>query len=106
MAFQQPIQNPIKHRFTELQGRRSVIKSWNISIKDTFNLAYIYQAIRTWGIQNGWASWTDSDFKELWYVHRSHPTFGNEARIRWRWERAPDVEGKALFLYRMDIDYH
>ncbi len=104
MAFQQPIENPIKHRFSDLRGRRHEIKSWNISIKDTFNLEYIYKALRIWGLQNGWAPWSDQDFQELWYVHRDHPTAGKEMRIRWRWEKKP--EDKKLFLYRMDLDHH
>jgi len=111
MAFQQPIpaENQIKHRLTDLKGRVQ-IKKWNISIKDTYNLEYLYQLIRQWGQQNGWAPNNDYEFKEVFYVQRDHPQFGKEMRIRWRWEKKPDggpeKDKGALFWYYIDLDYH
>ncbi|MBS3124924.1 hypothetical protein J4211_01565 [Candidatus Woesearchaeota archaeon] len=108
MAFQQPIppENELKHRLSDFKkNMRTEVKSWNISIKDTYNLEYLYQLLRFWGQQNGWAPKDDPDFQEVFYVQRDHPTAGKEMRIRWRWEKKPE-EGNALFMYKMDLDYH
>src|SRR3989344_9541701 len=112
MAFQQPVpfENKIKHRLSDIKNNKIAVKDWNISIKDTYNLEYLYQLIRQWGIQNGWAPGNDSDFQELFYVQRDHPTFGKEMRIRWRWNKEPEGGPKkredSLFWYQMDLDYH
>ena len=113
MAFQQPIppENQIKHRLSDFKkNMRTEVKSWNISIKDTYNLEYLYQLLRFWGQQNGWAPKDDPDFQAVFYFERDHPTAGNEMRISWRWEKKPDggpeKDKGALFWYYIDLDYH
>jgi len=105
MAFQQPTENPIKHRF---EGKEMIeIAKWLIQVRDAYNLIYAYTMIHDWIVEEGWALGDDSKFGEPYYVQRASPKHGKEIWWRWRLERNPPgtTEKIGLFRYMMDLDF-
>ena len=106
MAFQQPTENPLRHRMTELGKEAMEIASWGFNVKEAYNLGYIYVLIHDWLVEEGWAPRDkDADFNEVSYLQRDNPNFGKELRIRWRLEQ-PGFESKQLFSYLMDLEFY
>ena len=103
MAFQQPTDNPIKHRFADVE--RIEVANWVIQVRDAYNLSYVYTMIHDWIVEEGWASRDDSQYKETYYMQREHPTFGKEIWLRWRLEKQPPGTRGKLFLYTLDLDF-
>ncbi len=105
MAFQQPGDFPIKHRFSDFGKERIDVASWVIQVRDAYNLMYAYTMIHDWIVEEGWASRDDAKFSETYYIQRSHPTAGKEIWMRWRLEKQPPGTKGKLFTYMMDLDF-
>jgi len=105
MAYQQPTDNPMKHRFTEYGQDRIQVARWLVQVRDAYNLVYVYTMIHDWLVEEGWASNNDADFGETYYTQRDHPKHGKEVWIRWRLERMPDAAKGTLFSYTMDLNF-
>jgi len=107
MAFQQPSDNPIIHRWTYLNCDRLPVTEWIIQVRDAYNLSYVYTMIHDWVVEEGWATpdRDDSKFPETYYMQRESPAFGKEIWLRWRLTRPPPGPGKSLFTYMMDVDW-
>jgi len=104
-AFQQPSENPIKHRFTDFGKWRIPVAEWLIQVRDAYNLEYAYQMIHDWAVEEGLGSSDNSRFGETYFVQREHPTRGKEIWIRWRLERPPTGAKGGLFTYSFDLDW-
>ena len=105
MAFQQPSENPIKHRFFDFGKDRIEVATWEIQIRDAYNLIYVYTMIHYWIVEENWASRDDSRFQETYYTQREHPVHGKEVWLRWRLEKQPSGTKGKLFMYAMDLDF-
>ncbi len=105
MAFQQPSENPIKHRFHDFGKERIEVASWVIQVRDAYNLTYAYVMIHDWIAEEGWGPRDDSLFRETYYVQREHPKFGKEIWLRWRLEKQPPGTKGKLFYYALDLDF-
>lgn len=108
MAHQHPTNNPIKHRLTGLDYVE--VGKWKTVFKEKFNLAYFYQALHEYLVEEGIGERDENKFGEVYYMQRENPNFGKEARIRWRCEwQPPGTPGKdyhGLFYYTMDFDWY
>ncbi|MEM3154782.1 MAG: hypothetical protein QW165_04450 [Candidatus Woesearchaeota archaeon] len=104
MAFQQPNDYPIIHRWTYLNCERLPVTEWTIQVRDAYNLGYVYTMVHDWIVEEGWADRDDSKFPETYYMHRE-PAFGKEIWLRWRLEKNPPGPGKSIFRYMMDVDW-
>jgi hypothetical protein len=105
MAFQQPSDNLIKHRFTDFGQDRVPVAEWTIQVRDAYNLGYVYTMVHDWIVEEGWGPRDDSEFPETYYMQRENPSFGKEIWIRWRLTRSPPGPGKSIFHYMMDIEW-
>lgn len=105
MAFQQPSDNVIKHRFTDFGQDRIGVAEWVIQVRDAYNLSYVYTMVHDWIVEEGWGPRDDSEFPETYYMQRESPAFGKEIWLRWRLTRPPPGPGKSLFHYMMDVDW-
>jgi len=106
MAFQQPTDNPIKHRFSDFGKDRVQIAKWTVTVRDAYNLMYAYTMVHDWLVEEGWASKDEADFGETYYTQRESPKHGKEIWIRWRLQRQPEGVPKAkLFTYMMDLNW-
>jgi len=106
MAFQQPTDNPIKHRFTDFGKDRLQVAKWTVTVRDAYNLLYVYTMVHDWLVEEGWASSDDADFGETYYTQRESPKAGKEIWVRWRLRRQPEGVPKAkLFTYMMDLNW-
>jgi hypothetical protein len=106
MAFQQPTENRIFHRF---EGREaSEVAKWLVNANDVFNWNHVYLMLHDWLVEEGWASADDSDFPEKYYLMRDVPGFGKEMWLRWQCEKVPEMysDGAAPFTYAMDVVWH
>lgn len=104
MAFQQPSDNPIIHRWTYLKCERVPVTEWVIQVRDAYNLGYVYTMVHDWIVEEGWGPRDDSEFPETYYMQRES-SFGKEIWLRWRLTRPPPGPGKSLFHYMMDVDW-
>ena len=106
MAHQHPTTNPIKHRFTELEPIE--IGKWKTVFKEKFNLAYFYQSLHDYLVEEGFADRDENKFGEVYYMQRENPNFGKESRIRWRCEWHPSFASKEnkLFIYTLEFDWY
>lgn len=109
MAFQQPSDNPIKHRFGDFGRDKIQVAKWRIQLRDAFNLSYLYQMAHDWFMEEGWTngqgSRNDFDFPETYYVMRDNPRTGRETWVRWRLKKGADGVRTGLFEYWMDINW-
>jgi len=107
MAFQQPTENHIFHRF---EGREaSEVAKWLVNANDVFNWGHVYLMLHDWLVEEGWASSDDADFPEKYYLMRDVPGFGKEMWLRWQCEKVPEMyskDGAAPFTYAMDVVWH
>ncbi len=105
MAFQQPTDNPMKHRFEGVE--RIEVAKWVIQVRDAYNLSYVYTMIHDWIVEENWATpdRDDSKFKETYYMQRENPALGKEIWLRWRLDKQPPGTRGKLFTYVMDLDF-
>lgn len=108
MAFQQPTENRIFHRF---EGREHVsVAKWVVNANDVFNWGTVYLMLHDWLVEEGWAPADDADFPEKYYLLRDVPNFGKEMWLRWQCEKLPEMYSKdgsaAPFTYAMDLTWH
>lgn len=104
MAHQHPTTNPIKHRMTGVDYIE--IGKWKTVFKEKFNLAYFYQALHDFLVDEGFADRNETKFGEVYYMQRENPNFGKEGRIRWRCAWNPPNVKHNLFTYTMDFDWY
>ncbi len=105
MAFQQPTENPIKHRFLDFGKDRIEIANWVIQVRDAYNLSYVYTMIHDWIVEEGWGDRDDSLFPETYYMQRENPAWGKEIWLRWRLTKKPPGGKGELFNYMLDLDW-
>jgi len=103
MVFQQPTENPIRHRFTGVEAIE--IAKWQINFKEKFVLNYLYSVMHDWAVQEGWAPRDETKFPETLFIHKESP-FGKEMRFRWRLSKTPTYDKSGLFTYLMDLDFY
>jgi len=106
MAFQQPTDNPIKHRFTDFGKDKLDVAKWKVTVRDAYNMVYIYTMIHDWAMEEDWCSRDDSSFPETYYVNREDHKGRKEIWIRWRLEKHPEGMPKtSLWRYYMDLNW-
>lgn len=106
MAFQQPTDNPIKHRYTDFGKDKVDVAKWRLVVRDAYNLIYVYTMLHDWLMEEDWAPRDDSKFPESYYVNREHPKHGKEIWIRWRLSKKPEGMPKTKrWEYKMDLQW-
>lgn len=96
----------LQHRYTLKSGVEKIeIVNNQITYKDVFSLSYLYKLMHEWVVDNGYASSSDPDFKEVFFLQKDNPATGKEFWFRWRLGKEPEG-GSKLFKYEMDIDVH
>lgn len=92
----------IKHRYTGVEYKK--VTGFSIKFKDVFDFEHLYVLMHEWLIEKGYATRSDADFPEKYYMSRTGPG-GKEVWIRWRPKRNP-VPGNSFWRFDFDIDLH
>ena len=92
----------LKHRFDDRVFLEATFT--RVKHRGLFNMKELYTMIHEWLIQEEYATRTDSDFPEIYYLHRETQTSGDEAWIWWRLEKVPT--NSTYYRYVLDIDFH
>jgi hypothetical protein len=89
-------------RYTGILDVRQLV-TYTVSYKDIFALQNLYELLREWLIENGYATRDEEKFPEVFYLQRETPG-GREIQFRWRPVKQPLWHTSKLFRYDLDID--
>jgi hypothetical protein len=78
--------------------------NYTISYKDVFSLQNLYELLREWFIEQGYAKRDEEKFPEIFYLQRETPG-GREVQFRWRFQKNPPWHTSKLFRYDLDVDF-
>jgi hypothetical protein len=92
----------MRHRYTNEEYLEAA--TFRIKYKDYLHLRYLYIMMHEWLVEEGYASRTDSEFPEHFYLFRETQKSGNEKWIWWRTEKIPNDNN--YYKYVLDIDIH
>lgn len=109
MPFQQSFGRPIKSRQQDF-GRYDEVTSYNVNVKDAFNLLPVYIMMHDWLVEEGYGTGPlgptyreDYEFGEVNYINRDNPAIGKDVYIYWRVYKFPTG---GFFKYGIDVDWH
>jgi len=92
----------IKHR---LSGRKFLEATYTrVKHRGFFHMKQLYTMIHEWLVENEYATRSDADFPEEYYLFRENQESGDESWIWWRLEKVPT--GNTYYRYVLDIDFH
>jgi hypothetical protein len=94
----------IKHRYSDFGKEYLVAAQFKMKHKDYFSWKYLYTLIHEWVVEEGYATRSDADFPEIFYMHRETPKAGNEIWVYWRLTKNPVKN--PFWRYDLDIDVH
>lgn len=96
----------IKHRYTDFGADKNEVQKFSVKYKDVFSFGYFYTLLHEWMVENDYATRSDEDFKEVFYLQRDSPTAGKELWVRWRCSKIPSGTESKLWRYDIDVDVH
>lgn len=80
--------------------------NFRIKHKDYFSMRGLYVVMHEWLVEEGWATRSDPEFPETFYLHRDTLSAGAELWIWWRVEKFPNNVFNSYYKYKMNIDFH
>lgn len=83
-----------------------VAAQFRIKHKDYFSMKGLYEILHEWFVDAGYATRTDSEFPETFYLHRDTTKSGQELWIWWRFEKFPNNVYNSFYKYQINLDYH
>lgn len=84
-----------------------IAAKFRLKHKDYFSMKGLYVVMHEWLVDEGYATRSDPDFPETFYLHREvGGTAGNELWIWWRMKKFPNNVFNSYYRYRIDIDFH
>jgi hypothetical protein len=92
----------IVHRFSG-EDIIDAVTQTRIKHKDYFHMKNLYIMMHEWLVEEGWASRSDKNWPETFYLHRWTQTAGQEVRIWWRFRKVPT--GSSYYCYDLDVDF-
>ena len=97
----------LKHKY---DGKdQVVVTSWRLKYKDYHHLKNLYTTMHEWLVEEGWATRSDQDFPEDYFVMREKPhEGGNEVWWWWTVKKTPVDKGgqNSYYQWVMDINVH
>lgn len=94
----------IKHRYTDFNKEYLVAAEFKLKHKDYFSWKYLYMLMHEWLIEEKYATRSDQNFPEVFYLHRVNQKSGNEVWVYWRLTKNP--VSNPFWQYHLDIDVH
>lgn len=94
----------IKHRYTDFGKSYLEAASFKLKHKDYFSWKTLYTLLHEWLCEEGYATRSDADFPEVFYMHRETQKAGLEIWVYWRLTKQPIPN--PFFRYDLDIDIH
>ncbi|MBD3361237.1 hypothetical protein GF358_00425 [Candidatus Woesearchaeota archaeon] len=96
----------IKNRYAEHAAEAIKIAEYVVNFKDVFILKSAYERMREWFVEEGYATNSDKDFPEVFYLDKEGKG-GKELWIRWRFQKNPmGGKMKDFWRYDFDVDIH
>ncbi|MBN1644906.1 hypothetical protein JW851_02615 [Candidatus Woesearchaeota archaeon] len=96
----------IRNRYTDYDSEYVTIADYIVNFKDVFIMKSVYRLMREWFIEEGYATTSDKDFPEIFYLEKEEKA-GKEMWIRWRFSKSPlGGKMKAYWRYDFDVDVH
>jgi len=93
----------IKHKYTGVEYK--TVTKFVVNYKDVFIFEDLYVLMYEWLVSNGYASRSDADFPERYYLDRTGAA-GKEVWIRWRCKKVPTAGTRKFWRFDLDIDIH
>lgn len=94
----------LRHKYHKVDYKQ--VTRYVVNRKDVFHLSNLYLLMHEWLIEHGYATRTDRDFPEKYYLNKEGPMYGGK-EIWWRWrpDKYPLAPNK-LWRFDIDIDVH
>ena len=89
----------IKHMYQDVEYKE--VTKYSVKYLEVFVLKDLYRRMYEWLVENGYATRSDADFPEKYYLDRGGAA-GKEVWFRWRTKKNP-LPGKQQF-WRFDIN--
>jgi hypothetical protein len=89
----------VKHRFDDYEYITTIDEA-RVKYKEVFDLKGLYTDMHDYVVENGWASSSDKDFKEIFYHHKWLQGGMEEIRFWWRL----DKEINSYYKYELDVN--